>query len=219
MPEEVENQLVDHHFLGIRNILALRGDPPQGVSSWTPREGSHPYAYQLVEQIRELNEGRFLERNGFSKTTREAMDFTIGVACYPEHDDRAQHLKHFERKVEAGAEYAITQMLFCADSYARFIEEIAAAGCEIPILPGTRLLRSREQAAKMSARFGVHVPESYLRKLAATDRDPAAKSASLDAAQSLMEALKNAGAPGLHLFVLSETELASTAIRKIAKID
>jgi methylenetetrahydrofolate reductase (NADPH) len=214
LPEEVENQLVDHHFLGIRNILALRGDPPQGVAEWIPREGSHPYAYQLVEQIRNLNEGRYLERAGFKKQTREAMDFSIGVACYPEAENRNVHLEHFKRKVEAGAEYAITQMLFCADSYARFNDEIAAANCEIPILPGTRLLRSREQADKMASRFGVVVPDTYLKQLANNDSDPAAQTASLNAAINLIEEFKRAGAPGAHLFVLSDTELACSTLKR-----
>ncbi len=213
LPEEVENQLVDHHFLGIRNILALRGDPPQGTGTWTPRHGSHPYAYQLVEQIQALNEGRFLEREGFRTKSRESMDFSIGVACYPEAPTRTERLEHFALKVRAGAEYAITQMLFCADSYSRFIDEIAASGCAIPILPGTRLLRSREQAAKMSARFGVAVPPEYLNSLAQSDTDPAAQTASLEASQLLSERLKRAGAPGLHLFVLSETALACAALR------
>lgn len=217
LPEEVENQLVDHHFLGIRNILALRGDPPRGVDTWEPRPGSYPYAYQLVEQIRALNDGRFLEREGFKTKPRESMDFSVGVACYPESPNANEHLEHFTRKVRAGAEYAITQMLFCADSYSRFIDSIAAAGCSIPVLPGTRLLRSREQAAKMSARFGVSVPADYLNRLAASDTDPSAQTASLEASHHLMEKLKQAGAPGLHLFVLSDTELASLALQLITK--
>ncbi len=213
LPEEVENQLIDHHYLGIRNILALRGDPPQGTSTWEPRAGSYPYAYQLVEQIKALNAGRYLDRAGSKTQTRETLDFSIGVACYPEHAQREEHLNHFRFKVKAGAEYAITQMLFCADAYARFNEEIARAGCSIPILPGARLLRSREQAAKMTARFGVQVPLDYLNKLAPTDADPMAPSASLDAARGLAEKFKSAGAPGLHLFVLSDTELSCAALK------
>jgi methylenetetrahydrofolate reductase (NADPH) len=213
LPEEVENQLIDHHYLGIRNILALRGDPPQGVDGWTPREGSYPYAYQLVEQIRALNSGKYLERAGFKTKGREVTDFSIGVACYPEHENRTEHLTHFRRKVEAGAEYAITQMLFCADAYERFCSEVATAHCALPILPGTRLLRSREQASKMSARFGVKVPNSYLSALAASDSDPAAQSASIGASKRLTEDLRRAGAPGLHLFILGDTEDACTALR------
>lgn len=212
LPEEVENQLIDHHFVGIRNILALRGDPPQGIENWTPREGSYPYAYQLVEQIQSLNQGRYIQRNNFGTHSCEPMDFCVGVACYPDQENREEHMRHFKRKVDAGGEYAISQMIFCADSYARFCEEAAAAGAGIPVLPGTRILKSRAQAEKMSARFGIPIPASYTRGLAADDRDPAATEASLTTFLEYVDRLKRAGAPGLHLFVLSDTEVSSAAI-------
>lgn len=228
LPEEVENQLVDHHFLGIRNILALRGDAPQGCENWKPRVGSYPYAHQLVQQIQELNQGRYLERENTSVRNKavgqvqslhdyEKMDFCVGVACYPDQPNRAQHLEHFKMKVDAGAEYAISQMLFSADSYAQFVNEAASAGCGIPILPGTRLLKSKAQAERMQKRFEVVVPAQYLSKLADTDKDPLATEASVHAFLEFTEELKKAGAPGLHLFVLSETAPVCLGLKSIAR--
>ncbi len=215
LPEEVENQLVDHHLFGIRNILALRGDPPQGVENWMPRAGSFPYAYMLVEQIRALNQGRYLERRGFSINEREQTDFCVGVACYPDHPIAKERVEHFKLKIDAGAEYAISQMLFDADSYERFLEEIAAAGSSVPILPGTRLLKSKSQAMKMSQRFEIPVPKWYLDVLPESDSD-ASSGRSLEAFMLLTEKLKKMGAPGTHIFVLSDTELAADALALLA---
>ncbi len=217
LPEEVENQLVDHHLFGIRNILALRGDPPQGTVNWSPREGSYPFAYQLVEQICALNRGSYLERSGFSVTSRERTDFCVGVACYPDHLSTAERLEYHQRKFQAGAEYAISQMLFDHDSYARFCDEIDATS-PMPILPGTRLLKSREQAAKMSKRFEIPIPDWYLKLLPETDREASADR-SLEAFFTLTERLKDRGAPGIHIFVLSDVELAEQSLRQLAKLN
>jgi len=215
LPEEIENQLVDHHLFGIRNILALRGDPPQGVSNWAPREGSYPYAYQLVEQIRALNEGRYLERKGFTVEEREPTNFCIGVACYPDHPNADERVQFFKRKIDAGAKFAISQMLFCPESYERFLDEISKAKCFVPILPGTRLLKSKAQAERMAKRFEVTIPKWYLDLLPDTDAeaDPAR---ALEAFFTLTERLKAKGAPGIHIFVLSDTELAELALKHLA---
>lgn len=212
LPEEVENQLIDHHLFGIRNILALRGDPPQGVADWQPREGSYPYAYQLVEQIQALNDGRYLERKGFKTESRERTDFCVGVACYPDHPIAGERVEFFRRKVGAGAEYAISQMIFDADSYARFLDECASDGGSIPIVPGTRLLKSRAQAERMSKRFEIPVPKWYLDALPATDAEASAER-TLHAFLDFTAKLKAAGAPGIHIFVLADTELAEQALR------
>ena len=215
LPEEVESQLVDHHFFGIRNILALRGDPPVGVD-WSPRPGSHPYAYKLVEQLRALNEGRYIDRAGFKTEVHEKTEFCIGVACYPDHGDAAEHLDFYRRKVDAGAEYAITQMLFDADSYSRFLDASAALGMKIPVLPGVRMVRTRAQAVRVGQRFGIPVAESYLRDL--PEESPALGSdQALDAFLKLAEKFRAAGAPGIHLFVLSETEMAEAALTRLAR--
>lgn len=213
-PEEVENQLIDHHFFGIRNILALRGDPPQGAEGWTPRPGSYPYAYQLVDQIRALNAGRYLERKGYSVEAQSKTDFCIGVAFYPDHPVAEERIEFFRRKVEAGAEFAISQMLFDADSYKRFMDDVSRAGCSIPALPGTRLIKSRVQAMKMSKRFEIPVAKWFLDLLPETDAE-ATPERTLGAFRTLTEKFKEAGAPGVHLFVLSDTDLAEKALQTL----
>ena len=212
LPEEVENQLIDHHMFGIRNILALRGDPPQGVTDWQPREGSHEFAYQLVKQIADLNDGRYLERKGFKVESQEKTRFCIGVACYPDHPVASERVDFFKKKVDAGAEYAISQMLFDVDSYARFLDETAS--CSIPVLPGTRLLKSKEQAHRMSKRFQVPISKSHLALLPDTDAQ-ASDEKTLNAFYKLTEDLRAKGAPGIHIFVLSDVDLSVRALKHL----
>ena len=212
LPEEVESNLIDHHMLGIRNILALRGDPPAGTAPNSPeaicRPGSHPYAYQLVEQIRELNKGQYFERDNFKVINRERTSFCIGVACYPDSVNPKERIDYLKQKVDAGAEYAITQMLFSADSYARYVDDCAKAGIHIPILPGIRIARSRPQAERIAKRFNIHAPESLLSRLPTDDKNPSATQV-LEAFAGMTDRLQAVGAPGIHLFVLSDVELAS----------
>ncbi len=213
-PEEVENQLMDHHYFGIRNILALRGDPPQGDVDWKPKENSYPYAYQLIEQIVKLNGGEFLKRKNFEVKPELATQFCIGAAAYPDDSSYEKRVGYYKRKVDAGAEYGITQMLFDVDSYMRFVDECAACGVTTPVLPGTRILKNRKQAEKMAKRFEVSMPESLLAALPADETKVNADQV-LSVFLRFVEQLKAAGAPGLHLFVLSDTELCSHALQNL----
>ncbi len=210
-PEEVENQIMDHHYFGIRNILALRGDPPQNQPDWKPRSDAYPYAYQLMEQIGSLNRGQYLERKDFKVNTRQATDFCIGAAAYPDHENQTERIEFFRRKVEAGAEYGITQMIFDPDSYADFLEKSAKAGASIPVLPGTRILKSQKQALRMADRFKVSMPKAFLAQL--PEDENAHPDAILEPFMRLLDRFKQAGAPGLHIFVLTDTELSCAALR------
>jgi methylenetetrahydrofolate reductase (NADPH) len=200
-PEEVENQLIDHHYFGIRNILALRGDPPDGQPRWEARPGGYQYAYQLLEQARGLNAGRYLPRPGGPPAAgRERTDFDLGAAVYPEHGDPDEGLRFFARKLEAGARFAITQMVFDPAAYGRFLDRCERHGLDVPVLPGTRVLRSRGQARRTAAKYGVTVPPDLLGGLGRPD-DPAATEKALDLFARLVQRLREYGAPGVHLFV------------------
>ncbi len=222
-PQDVENQLIDHHYFGIRNILALRGDPPTGQKEWKAREGAHSYAYQLIEQIRMLNQGNFLERpDGPKSKAQEKMDFSIGCAVYPEHPNEKERIDFFKLKVENGAEYAITQMLFDTDAYGRFIDLCDKAKIKIPVLPGTRIIKTREAGERMAKRFEISLPKSLAQNLASDEdlkKDPVgAIEKSLTAFTRFTEKLKSLGAPGLHVFVLSDTEISCQLLQRLKTI-
>jgi methylenetetrahydrofolate reductase (NADPH) len=212
-PEDVENQLMDHHYFGIRNILALRGDPPQGITNWIPNEKSYPYAYQLIKQIAELNNGKFLSRDSTQEisTSKDRTDFCIGAAAYPDEKDPTARVEHFRLKVDAGAQYGITQMLYDVESYSRFQNELEKYKIKIPILPGLRILKSQTQALKMQQRFQMNLPSKFIQSLPKDENEDTA----IEVFTRLVEDFRKAGAPGVHVFVLSDTGLSCKAIRNL----
>jgi methylenetetrahydrofolate reductase (NADPH) len=216
---EIENQLIDHHYFGIRNVLALRGDPPEGQPMWTVREGGYNYAYQLIEQIRKLNRGEYQRRPnapvGEAQGGHEKTDFCIGAAAYPEFPDETNRIEYFRKKIEAGATYGITDMLFDPEAYARFVDQCAKKGVLVPVLPGTRVLKSREQALKMMARFKVSVPKKTLEALPEKD-GPDSIARGVEQFVAYSERLKVLGAPGVHLFVIGDADAACEALTSLA---
>lgn len=217
---EVENLLMDHHYFGIRNILALRGDPPDGQPFWKAKEGGYQYAYELIRQIRNLNQGIYLERSGgperqVSASGVEQTDFCIGAAAYPEHPNEKERLEFFQLKVQHGAEYGITDLLFDPESYARFRDLCSKNGVHVPILPGTRLLKSKAQAYRMMEKFKVTVPQSTWDSLDEQEGPDSVKKG-LELLLALSDQLKSLGAPGIHLYVIADTKGASLALRSLA---
>lgn len=215
-PQEVENHLMDHHYFGVRNILALRGDPPNGQSEWKPREGGYHFAYQLIEQIRDLNQGTYLNRaNGPVVVQIERTDFCIGAAAYPDHPQPEERIRFFELKVKAGAEYGITDMLFDSESYARFLDLCEKNKIDVPLLPGTRILKSQAQAQRMKEKFKIHIPKDLMEALPQTD-SPDSTAYGLELFMKFVERLKKLGAPGIHLYVITDTRSAATALRHLS---
>ena len=217
---DVENQLVDHHYFGIRNILALRGDPPDGQPHWQPREGGHSYAYQLIEQIQKLNAGIYLKRqNGPNNQETLRTDFCIGAAVYPDHPDEKERIEFFKLKVQAGAQFGITDLLFDSEAYARFLDLCSQNKIQIPILPGTRLLKTRTQAEKMISKFKVKIPVSILNHLPEAETPENQEEIlhkGLETFMKMANRLRELGAPGVHLYVINDTESASHALRRLA---
>lgn len=214
-PQDVENQLIDHHYFGVRNILALRGDPPMGESDWVAPEGGYDYAYQLIEQIKKLNSGEFIERKGFKVGDREPTDFCIGAAIYPEHPEQKERLDFAKIKFEKGAEYGITQMLFDPKPYGDLKQQLSDEGITAPLLPGLRILRSRKQGHIMKTRFGCSVPDWYLDQLPSEHQRGEVDPVVIKPFVELVERLQVLGAPGVHIFVLSDVELCQLAMDQL----
>jgi methylenetetrahydrofolate reductase (NADPH) len=185
---------------GIRHIVALRGDLPSGLASF----GELRYASELVEFIRQ-----------------EAGDwFTIEVACYPEMHPQArspqEDIRNFKRKVDAGANSAITQYFFNADCYFHFVDECEAIGIDIPIVPGIMPIGNFSQLARFSDACGAEIPRWMRLRLQSFGDDTASiRAFGLDVVTDLCDRLLTAGAPGLHFYTLNQAGLTSTIWQRL----
>lgn len=210
--EEIENNLMDHHYFGVSSILALRGDPPDGIPDhFKPAPNRHSYAWQLCEQIQNLNQGEYLVREGYDKKSSSSRNrrgtptnFCIGVAAHPEHEPHHEAVEFLGKKVEKGASFAITQMLFSAEPYKKYLDSCAAKGIHIPILPGIRIVTQLATAERMKSKFGVGVPDRYMSELAKAKSKEDGRKIGIELAYGLSQDLLSAGAPGIHVFIMND---------------
>lgn len=192
--DEVAAILEQYKAGGIRHIVALRGDLPSGMA----RAGELRYANELVAFIRE----------------KTGDWFHIEVGCYPEYHPQtryaADEVKNFKRKVEAGANAAITQYFYNADAYFRFVDECSRAGIRIPIVPGIMPIGNFSQLARFSESCGAEIPRWLRLRMESFHDDSASiRAFGLDVVTSMCEKLLAAGAPGLHFYTLNQAALST----------
>jgi methylenetetrahydrofolate reductase (NADPH) len=197
--EDLCRVIADLAEAGVRNVLALRGDMPEGpMAEWRAHEGGLHYAADLV---------RLLHEEG---------DFCVGVAAFPESHpespDEATDVRYFVEKVEAGADFAITQFFFDAGDYFRLVKAAAESGCDVPIIPGVMPVTNVSQIERFSALSGADFPADLAARLHEVEDDPeAVREIGVEVAGDLCRELLDGGAPGLHFYTLNR----STATREI----
>ncbi len=211
--DETENALIDLDFLGIDNVLVLRGDAIKSEARFEPDPNGHSYASELLEQVTDLNNGDYLHE----EVKRNPTDFCIGVAGYPEKHFEApslkSDLKYLKMKVDMGADYVVTQMFFDNQKYFDFVDKCREIGIDVPIIPGLKPITGLKQMNVLPSIFHVDLPDDLVDELEKCNDNASAKEVGIEWAIQQSKELKKAGVPCLHYYTMSKSQVT----RKIAE--
>lgn len=212
--EETEDLLIDLNFLGLNNILVLRGDPPGGVRDFIPVEGGHAHTNELVEQIIELNNGNFQEPD---LKNPMPTDFSVGVAGYPEKHFESPNLDEdmywLKKKVDAGADYIVTQMFFNNDKFFEFSDKCKEAGISVPIVPGIKPITTLKDLELLPRVFHIDIPQELVEGARKCKNNTEAKELGVEWAIKQSKELQASAVPAIHYYTIG----ISDNIKKIAK--
>lgn len=212
--EETENALIDLHFLGIDNVLVLRGDNLKHETVFTPEPEGNKNALELLQQVKDMNAGTYLDEDLVNPVP---TDFCIGIAGYPEKHQDAPNLKSdlgwLKKKVDAGAEFITTQMFFDNQAYFDFVAKCQKQGINIPIIPGIKPIATKKQLTVLPKIFHIDIPEALAEAVEKAKDDKQVKEIGIEWAIQQCKELKAGGAPVLHFYTMGRSE----ATKKIAE--
>lgn len=204
--EETENALIDLQYLGIDNVLVLRGDARKGDAGFIPTPGGHAYATDLLGQVADMNQGKYLHENLESYKT----NFCIGVAAYPEKHFEAPNFKtdfqYLKKKIEMGAEFIVTQMFFDNQKYIDFVQLCRENGINVPIIPGLKPITSSKQLISLPKIFRTDLPEALSEAILACKSEKDVKEVGVEWTINQCKELIKVGAPVLHFYTMSNPE-------------
>tara|TARA_R110002073_G_scaffold299575_1_gene466623 strand:+ start:17386 stop:18339 length:954 start_codon:yes stop_codon:yes gene_type:complete len=204
--EETEYVLVDCHYLGINNVMALRGDAMSHQTYFEATKGGHQYAKGLVEQIQNLNEGKYLHD---VLEVDDKSNFCIGVAGYPEKHIESpslqSDLKRLKEKVDAGADYVVTQMFFDNQKYFTFVEEARKIGIDVPIIPGIKPLAISRHLQLLPQVFKIDLPQDLITSVEKCKDNKAVRQAGVEWCIQQSKELIDYGVPVLHYYSMGKS--------------
>lgn len=214
---DIEDALIDMDFMDIHNVLALRGDKRHNEQYFNPHPEGHEHAVDLVRQIVDMNEGRFID--GEVENCHHSK-FCIGVAGYPEVHESAfspeDDIRRLKQKIEAGAEYVVTQMFFDNQKYFDYVSRCREAGIDVPIIPGLKPLVNARQLTGLADTFSIEMPEDLKREVKACKGDKAKiKETGLAWSIAQSKELKERGVPAIHYYTMSRTENIVRIVREV----
>lgn len=214
--EETEDALIELHYLGIQNVMALRGDEGEYSKPIPPTRTRNRYAVDLVTQITAMNNGQYLEQLIDASET----DFCIGVAGYPEKHFQAPNITwdilNLKKKVDAGAHYVTTQMFFDNAHYNSFVQRCREVGISVPIVPGLKVLTSKQQLKSLPMRFYVDIPEALAAEVEAASDKHVAEVGIEWATKQAMD-LIDGGAPCLHFYIMATASHVAKVVGRLRK--
>lgn len=212
--EEIEYVLLDLQFLNITDLLILRGDKAKHESVFTPEPNGPTHAIELIEQVNAFNRGVFVDGSPIKITN---TPFSYGVACYPEKHEEAPNLDQdiywLKKKVEAGAEYAVTQLFYDNKKYFQFVEKAKKEGINIPIIPGIKPFRKISQLNVIPKTFKVDIPQELALDVMACSTEEAIETVGVEWCIQQCKELIAHGVPSIHFYSVGAIE----SIRKVAK--
>lgn len=214
--EETENALIDLHFLGIDNVLVLRGDNLKHETVFTPEPDGNANALELLLQVKEMNKGHYLDEDLVNPV---ATNFCIGVAGYPEKHQDAPNLKSdlqwLKKKVDAGAEFITTQMFFDNKAYFDFLEKCKKLNIDIPIIPGIKPIATKKQLTVLPKIFHIDIPEALSDAVEKAKDDKQVKEIGIEWAIQQCKELKAAGVPVLHFYTMGRSEATKAIAQQV----
>jgi len=211
--EDTEYALIDFHFLGINNLLALRGDAPKTTRVFVPEKEGHAYASGLVKQITDMNRGKYLDEEMENTTP---TDFCVGVAGYPEKHIESPNITSdltcLKEKIDAGAEYIITQMFYDNEKYFTFVKNCREAGITVPVVPGLKPIVTARDLRVIPQVFNIDIPEDLVREVNKCKNNDEVFRVGIEWSIMQSKELIRYGVPVLHYFTIGISE----NIRQIA---
>lgn len=214
--QDTEDALIDLNFVGIENVLVLRGDPIKSEGRFKPEPDGHAYALDLLKQVVQMNKGRYLDPD-LRDTQR--TDFCIGVAGYPEKHFEAPNLntdlKYLKAKVDAGAEYVVTQMFFDNRKFFAFEEKCREAGIDVPIIPGLKPLTSRSQLNVIPHHFHIDMPDELVDLVEKARSEEEVRQVGVDWCIRQSRELKERGVPVLHYYTMGKAKSTAEIARAV----
>ena len=213
--EETENALIDLQFLGIDNVLALRGDSIKTESNFRAHKDGHEFAVDLIGQIGEMNSGNYL----MDDIKLEPTNFCVGAAGYPEKHFEAMNLStdlhYLKAKVDAGAEYIVTQMFFDNKKYFAFVDACRAAGIMVPIIPGLKPIKTMRHISFLPKFFHIDYPEALSKELLKCTTNDQVEQVGLEWGISQSKELKEANVPCIHYYTMSNSKMVKSIAKEI----
>ena len=212
--EETENVLIEMNFLGIDDVLALRGDPQKGSRTFIPEKEGHAHTWELVRQIVNMNNGKYLEES-LEDTAPTA--FCIGVAGYPEKHfeapNRQADLENLKFKVESGASYIVTQMFFDNRKFFRFRDECRCIGIDVPIIAGLKPISALNDINLLPQTFHIDLPHQLVLELQKCKTDKDAREVGIEWAVMQSKELIKEGVPGIHYYTLGRSDNVARIVK------
>jgi methylenetetrahydrofolate reductase (NADPH) len=214
--EETENVLIEMRFLGINDVLALRGDPQKGSRSFIPEKNGHSHTSDLVKQIAGMNRGIYLEEE---LENADPTNFCIGVAGYPEKHfeapNRQVDMENLKLKIDSGAEYVVTQMFFNNDRFCRFRNECENIGINVPVIPGIKPVSALNDIKLLPQTFHIDIPDDLFSAVRKCKTDAEAREVGIEWAIMQSRELIKLGVPGIHYYTLGRSDNIARIVKAV----